>query len=66
MDDDDDRSIESARLCAQIVTSWKPGVFQTQLAPEPRDVMWEGLLRRGRRDKVMSQVRRWTVFVAVW
>ncbi|KAI9317419.1 hypothetical protein BX666DRAFT_1619285 [Dichotomocladium elegans] len=60
------KSAESAQVCAQVVTSWKPGVFQTRLAPEPRDLLWEGLLRKGRRDKVMRHVRRWAVFTAVW
>ncbi|KAI8146520.1 hypothetical protein BJV82DRAFT_389524 [Fennellomyces sp. T-0311] len=46
--------------------SWKPGVFQTQIAPEPRDLLWKGLLRHGRRDKLMGRLRQWVVFIAVW
>ncbi|KAG2217831.1 hypothetical protein INT45_006796, partial [Circinella minor] len=58
------KSIESAQICAKM--SWKPGVFQTQIAPEPRDLLWNGLLRQGRRDKLMGRMRQWAVFIAVW
>ncbi|KAI9245645.1 hypothetical protein BDA99DRAFT_527753 [Phascolomyces articulosus] len=58
------KSIESAQICAKM--SWKPGVFQTQIAPEPRDLLWNGLLRQGRRDKLMGRLRQWIVFIAVW
>ncbi|KAL0083953.1 hypothetical protein J3Q64DRAFT_1638529, partial [Phycomyces blakesleeanus] len=60
------RSPHSAQICAQIVTSWKPGVFDTRMAPEPRDLLWTSLLRRGRKDKLMGRLRQWAVFVAVW
>ncbi|ORZ17081.1 hypothetical protein BCR42DRAFT_295349, partial [Absidia repens] len=60
------RSAHSAQICAQAVTCWKPGVFDTTLAPEPRDIMWSTLLRLGRKDKLVGQFRQWIVFCAVW
>ncbi|KAI8364721.1 uncharacterized protein BYT42DRAFT_590150 [Radiomyces spectabilis] len=59
-------SPHSAQICAQIVTSWKPGVMETRMAPEPRDLLWPSLLRRGRRDKMMGKLRQCVVFIAVW
>lgn len=59
-------SAYSAQICAQIVTSWKPGVFDTRMAPEPRDVLWRSLLRRGRKDRITGRFRQWIVFAAVW
>ncbi|KAI8983528.1 hypothetical protein BDB01DRAFT_760506 [Pilobolus umbonatus] len=56
----------SAHICSQIVTSSNPGIFQTRLAPEPRDLLWRGLLRRGRKDKIVGGLRYWAVSVAVW
>ncbi|KAI8882901.1 DUF221-domain-containing protein [Backusella circina FSU 941] len=60
------KSAHSAQICAQIVTSWKPGVFTTRMAPEPRDLLWRSLLRRGRKDRIMGKIRHWIVFAAVW
>jgi hypothetical protein len=48
------------------VTSWKPGVFDTRMAPEPRDVLWRSLLRRGRKSRVTGIIRQWIVLAAVW
>jgi hypothetical protein len=59
-------SAHSAQICAQIVTSWKPGVFDTRMAPEPRDILWRSLLRRGRRSRITGRFRQWIVFAAVW
>ncbi|KAI8066136.1 hypothetical protein BDF21DRAFT_346071 [Thamnidium elegans] len=59
-------SAYSAQICAQIVTSWKPGVFDTRMAPEPRDILWRSLLRRGRKDRITGRFRQWIVFAAVW
>ncbi|KAI8086133.1 uncharacterized protein BX664DRAFT_334989 [Halteromyces radiatus] len=59
-------SAHSAQICAQAVTCWKPGVFDTTLAPEPRDIMWSTLLRLGRKDKMVGKIRQWVVFCAVW
>lgn len=61
-----DSSAYSAQICAQIVTSWKPGVFDTVMAPEPRDIIWRSLLRRGRKDRINGRFRQWIVFTAVW
>ncbi|KAI8635970.1 hypothetical protein BD408DRAFT_356543 [Parasitella parasitica] len=60
------KSAHSAQICAQIVTSWKPGVFDTRMAPEPRDVLWRSLLRRGRKSRVTGTLRQWVVLAAVW
>ncbi|KAI9475882.1 MAG: hypothetical protein EXX96DRAFT_486591 [Benjaminiella poitrasii] len=60
------KSVHAAQICAQIATSWKPGVFDTCMAPEPRDVLWRSLLRRGRKSRIMGTVRQCIVFVAVW
>ncbi|GAN04796.1 DUF221-domain-containing protein [Mucor ambiguus] len=59
------KSAHSAQICAQIVTSWKPGVFDTRMAPEPRDVLWRSLLRRGRKSRVTGTLRQWVVLAAV-
>ncbi|CAO3629148.1 unnamed protein product [Cunninghamella echinulata] len=59
-------SAHSAQICAQAVTCWKPGVFDTRLAPEPRDILWTALLRLGRKDKMMGRIRKWIVFCSVW
>ncbi|KAI8991400.1 hypothetical protein BDF20DRAFT_811307, partial [Mycotypha africana] len=56
----------SAQACAQMVTSWKPGVLSTRMAPEPRDLLWRTLLRRGRKSRIAGIIRHWIVFVAVW
>ncbi|CEP17519.1 hypothetical protein [Parasitella parasitica] len=60
------KSAHSAQICAQIVTSWKPGVLDTRMAPEPRDVLWRSLLRRGRKSRVTGTLRQWVVLAAVW
>ncbi|KAI8087916.1 uncharacterized protein B0P05DRAFT_577814 [Gilbertella persicaria] len=60
------RSAHSAQICAQIVTSWKPGIMVIRIAPEPRDVLWRSLLRRGRKSQMMGIIRQWVVFAAVW
>lgn len=60
------RSARAAQICAQIVTSWRPGVFDTRLAPEPRDILWRSLLRRGRKSRLAGVFRQWVVFAAVW
>lgn len=60
------RSWKSAQLCAQGITCWKPNVLKTALAPEPRDILWANLMRRGRRGKIIGRLRDWVVFAAVW
>ncbi|KAI9281595.1 hypothetical protein BY458DRAFT_499058 [Sporodiniella umbellata] len=60
------KSSTSAQSCAQMTSSLKPGVFNIKMAPEPRDILWRHLLRRGRRDKMLGNCRRWVVFAAVW
>ncbi|ORY98651.1 hypothetical protein BCR43DRAFT_454859 [Syncephalastrum racemosum] len=42
------------------------GVFVGQPAPEPRSILWRGLVRRGRRERLMGRLRGWLVFMAVW
>ncbi|KAG1137070.1 hypothetical protein G6F37_011396 [Rhizopus arrhizus] len=59
-------SNQSAQTCAQVVTSWKPGILNTTMAPEPRDVLWRHLLRKGRKDRILGGCRQWVVFAAVW
>ncbi|GAB5589137.1 hypothetical protein Unana1_04037 [Umbelopsis nana] len=60
------RSWKSAQLCAQGLTCWKPNVLETALAPEPRDILWANLMRRGRRGKIIGRLRDFVVFAAVW
>lgn len=36
------------------------------MAPEPRDIIWRSLLRRGRKDRINGRFRQWIVFTAVW
>ncbi|KAI8362691.1 hypothetical protein EDC96DRAFT_444876 [Choanephora cucurbitarum] len=60
------KSAHSAQMCAQIVTSWKPGVMAVRMAPEPRDMLWRSLLRRGRKSHMMGVIRKCVVFAAVW
>jgi hypothetical protein len=36
------------------------------MAPEPRDVLWRSLLRRGRKSRITGTFRQWIVFAAVW
>ncbi|KAI8575369.1 hypothetical protein K450DRAFT_215831 [Umbelopsis ramanniana AG] len=60
------KSWKSAQLCAQGITCWKPNVLKTALAPEPRDILWSNLMRRGRRGKIIGRLRDWVVFAAVW
>ncbi|ORX58762.1 DUF221-domain-containing protein [Hesseltinella vesiculosa] len=59
-------SAQTAHICAQAVTSSKPGVLETSLAPEPRDIVWSALLRLGRKDKLVGRMRYTVVFCAVW
>lgn len=60
------RSAYSAQICAQIVTSWKPGIFDVRMAPEPRDVLWRSLLRRGRKSRVAGILKQWIVQAVIW
>lgn len=41
-------------------------MFVGQPAPEPRSILWRGLVRRGRRERLMGRLRGWLVFIAVW
>ncbi|RUS19906.1 hypothetical protein BC937DRAFT_86498 [Endogone sp. FLAS-F59071] len=57
---------KAAQVCAQSVVCWKPGVLETKLAPEPRDLLWNNLMHRGTSGKIEGTVRQWVVLGAVW
>lgn len=57
---------KAAQVCAQSVVCWKPGVLETKLAPEPRDLLWNNLMIRGTSGKIEGTVRQWVVLGAVW
>ncbi|KAG1458749.1 hypothetical protein G6F56_006322 [Rhizopus delemar] len=60
------KSNSSAQNCTQMVSSLRPGVFNIRMAPEPRDVLWRRLLRKGRKDRMLGDCRQWVVSAAVW
>ncbi|ORE22507.1 DUF221-domain-containing protein [Rhizopus microsporus] len=57
---------QSAQVTSQIVTSSKPGILHVRMAPEPRDILWKHLLRKGRKSRLLGGGKKWLVSVAVW